>query len=207
MSYNRVHIVIGDSPWVDDAKHILKNEGAVQVQFVNQTNWYEKRKEIFRNFKGIDITIERKSRSEAHVLLVNERIRTSFLESQGENNPTQRSAEQLHYPEKLSLKSRGTLSDFDDFAGDTIAEINGVKVYPCACCGHYLPDEQFSKRTYDGVTYRQSYCNSCMRYYNTWRNKFLREHNADRLTPNFTEGNRQRNELFRSWYAENVEGE
>lgn len=204
MHYDRVHIVIGDSPWVDLAKHILENEGAVQVQFVNQSSWYEKRKEIFRNFKGIDISIDRKSRSEAHVLLVNEKIRTSFLESKGEIDPKQKSAEKLHYPAELSLKSRGSMPEFEDIE-DTIVEIDGVKVYPCACCGRYLPEDDFGKRKHGDITYRQSYCKICIGYYNVWRDNFLKEHNADRLTPVFTEGRRQRNEIFRAWYAENVE--
>ncbi len=207
MHYDRVHIVIGDSPWVDTAKRVLENEGAVQVQFVNQTNWYEKRKEVFHNFKGIDISIERKSRTEAHVLLVNERIRTSFLESKGDLDPKQKSAEQLHYPAELSLKSRGSLDDFDfdTFDGDTIVEIDGVKVYPCACCGRYLPEDSFGLRHYGQLTFRQSYCKKCQGHYNYWRHIFLRDHQAERLTPTFTEGNRQRNEIFRAWYAENVE--
>ena len=203
MQYNRVHIVIGDSPWVELAKHVLNCEGAVQVQFVNQTNWYEKRKEIFHNFKGIDISIERKSRSEAHVLLVDEKIRTSFEHN---TQPAEKSAEELHYPKQLSLKSRGALSEFEEM-DDVITEIDGVKVYPCACCGRYLSEDEFGKRKYGDVIYRQSYCTHCMRYYSIWRDNFLKDHNADRLTPFFTEGNKQRNDIFRTWYAENVECE
>lgn len=197
----RVHIVVGNASWVSVAKQALAEDGSVIIQFINQYNWYKRRKEIFGSFGGIDINIERVSRTEVHVLLIDERIRTNAVKT---TESAQKSAEQLKYPKELPLKSRGSLHDFEEAVEDTIVEIDGVKVYPCACCGRYLSSDCFGKRTYGTVAYRQAYCASCMRYYSIWRNKFLQAHNADRLTPNFTAGNKQRNELFRTWYAENV---
>jgi hypothetical protein len=181
---------------------MLEKEGAVQVQFVSQTNWYEKRKEIFRDFKGIDIAIDRVSKSEAHVLLINEKIRTSF---EHKVQSEQKSADELHYPKQLSLKSRGTLNEFEKVE-NAIVEMHGIKVYPCACCGRYLPEDKFGKRKYGSATYRQSYCIYCMRCYGLWRKHFLSEHNIDKLAPKFTGGHKQRNEIFHTWYVENVEG-
>lgn len=200
----RTHIIIGDQPWVHIAKQTLEEKGSVQMHFIHQPNWYEKRKEIFRHFKGIDISIERdfKHGSGAYVLLVGERIRTSDKEQPTKTG--QKSAEQLHYPKTLPLGSRGTLADFEPQELEII-EVDGVKVYPCACCGHYLPEWRFGKRKIGSSTYKQSYCTSCNRAYGIWRARFLKEHKAEQLTPTFTRGNKQRNELFRIWYAEHAD--
>ncbi|MEG1543039.1 MAG: hypothetical protein RR382_00750 [Tannerellaceae bacterium] len=162
-------------PWVDTVKEALEEESGIEIRFTEVYDWNTLRRELYHNFRGFDVTIKRVDNDDRKVLIVNEKIRTS---------------DPIIAQSEAEKKSVVKMSDFF------------IVSRRCQCCGEMKPEEKFGKRHYGGKTYRQSYCRDCQRLYSHWRGSFLKEHKADKLTPRYTLGRRQRNELFHNWYAE-----
>lgn len=182
-------VVTGDAIWIEWAKDLLAQDKQVTLKFQDQISWKEKRKEIYRNFRNEVIKITRLDRYSAIVTITSELIRTSRVDKET-------SEERTRFPKTIPL---GHLKEFSRPSSHYTLDQPQI----CACCGESLPLSEFATRSYNGVIYRQAYCKHCHNLYNIWRRRFLKEHNADRLTPEFTQGNKQRNELFRSWYEDN----